>query len=177
MLTLFLITPLLATTLCYSKVLKAFCQHQAGVFPSLRHSRGNEARISVQEIRLSRSLFIVFFTFLSCWIPLWVIVVLRRFFIVRMPRNVELLCMFFLYISSSVNPVMYAEMNSLFRKEFRQIILCRSRSLVRCQCASRKNQGVVLRPVASRTHGYKLATEHAGLQDNAPQLLAIRDNY
>ena len=38
--------------------------------------------------------------------------------------------MFFLYISNTVNPVIYAGMNSSFRNEFRRIITCRSRRVV-----------------------------------------------
>ena len=130
--TLFLALPLLATTFCYSKVLKTIRQHKIEIFLSIRQNRrqGNETRISVQEINLSWSLFIVVFAFMLCWIPLWVIVILRRFFIIHMPRNLELLCMFFLYISNTVNPVIYAGMNSSFRNEFRRIITCRSRRVV-----------------------------------------------
>lgn len=130
--TLFLALPLLATTFCYSKVLNTIRQHKIEIFPSISQNRrqGNETRISVQEINLSWSLFIVVFAFMLCWIPLWVIVILRRFFIIHMPRNLELLCMFFLYISNTVNPVIYAGMNSSFRNEFRRIITCRSRRVV-----------------------------------------------
>ena len=177
-LTLFLLIPLIATTFCYSKVLKAIRQHQMGIFSSLRHIGRIDARISFQEIKLSRSLFIVVFAFMSCWIPLWVIVILRRFFILRMPRNVELLCMFFLYISNAINPLIYAGMNSSFRNEFRRIILCRSSALVSCQCAQRQNgqQGLELGVVASRLQGCRTTIEHTGLA-NAPHPVSVKDNH
>ncbi|XP_078383478.1 melatonin receptor type 1C-like [Oculina patagonica] len=133
--TLFLALPLFATVICYAKVLKSMRQH------NMAFLRRNEARITVQEIKLSRSLFIVVFTFMSCWIPLWIIVILRRFFItIYIPRNVELLCMFFLYISNTINPLIYSGMNSAFRSEFRRIITCRSSGLVSSQCSQRRNQ-------------------------------------
>ena len=98
--TLFLVIPLVATAFSYSRVLKVVRQHLTGISPSLRGLGRNDARISIQEIRLSRSLFIVIFTFLACWVPLWFIVIMRRFSLVsHMPRNMELLCMFFLYVS------------------------------------------------------------------------------
>ena len=60
-----------------------------------------------------------------CWIPFWIIVVLRRFFLVAtMPRNVELLCMFLLYFSNIFNPFVYAGMNPSFKREFHKIVLC-----------------------------------------------------
>ena len=112
--TLFLVIPLVATAFSYSRVLKVVRQHLTGISPSLIGLGRNDARISIQEIRLSRSLFIVVFTFLACWIPLWVIVIMRRFSLVsHMPRNIELLCMFFLYVSNTVNPLIYAGMNSI----------------------------------------------------------------
>ena len=105
------------------------------------NTRMSEPRISVHEIKLSRSLFIVVFTFMSCWLPLWVIVSLRRFFVsIHIPRNVELLSMFFLYISNTINPVIYSGMNSAFRGEFRRIITCKSSGLVSSQRLQRRNE-------------------------------------
>ena len=74
-LTVFFAIPLLATSFCYAKVHQTIRQHNLAF-----NMRMSEPRISVQEIKLSRSLFIVVFTFMSCWLPLWVIVLLRRFF-------------------------------------------------------------------------------------------------
>ena len=152
-LTIFLVIPLVVTAFCYSRILKAVRQHLTGISLALGGLRRNDARrgISIQEIRLSRSLFIVVFTFLACWIPFWVIVIIRRFSFVRhMPRNLELLCMFFLYISNTVNPVIYAGMNSTFRSEFRRILFSGSMSL--CACTQRQNeqQEHELGPVTSK---------------------------
>ena len=136
--TLFLALPLFATTICYAKVLKTIQRHN---MVTLSNMRRNEALISVQEINISRSLFIVVFTFMTCWLPLWIIVILKRFFTINIPRNVELLCMFFLYISNAINPVIYAGMNPAFRREFRRIITFRSSAIVSPQCSQPRNQG------------------------------------
>ena len=178
-LTLFLVLPSFATAFCYIKVLKTIRQHKIEIHPSISHMRrqGNDARISVQEINLSRSLFIVVFTFMLCWIPLWVIVILRRFFIIHMPRNVELLCMFFLYISNTINPVIYAGMNSSFRSEFRRIITCQSRRLMNFQTPFKRNaKGVwelgqislnVRRSSRTEPFGPAEQLDHSGLPDIA----------
>ena len=130
---------MVATAFSYSRVLKVVRQHLGGISPSWRGLGGNDARVSIQEIRLSRSLFIVVFTFLACWIPFWVIVIMKRFSLVsHMPRNIELLCMFFLYVSNTINPVIYAGMNSTFRSEFRRILSCGSMTL--CACTQRQNE-------------------------------------
>lgn len=122
----FLFLPLVITTVSYYKVYKQIHQHNLDVAPSLQNrSSGPEGRISAQEVRLSKSLFAVVLAFLVCWIPLWVIVLLKRFYIeYTLPRSVELLCMFFLYLSNTINPFIYAGMNRVFRREFRSIIMC-----------------------------------------------------
>ena len=132
-LTLFFLTPLIATIVSYTKVAKMIRQHNASASTTIQR-RGSaleitqtvperNTRISTHEIKLSKSLFAVVFAFMICWIPFWVIVVLRRFHLVeKMPRNVELLCMFLLYFSNTINPFIYAGMNSVFKREFRKII-------------------------------------------------------
>ena len=44
-----------------------------------------------------------------------------------MPRNLQLLCMFFLYLSNTINPFIYAGMNPVFKREFRKLICCEQR--------------------------------------------------
>ena len=121
-LTLFFLTPLTTTIISYYKVSKMIRQHNADVSATFR-SRERNTGISRHEITVSKSVFVVVLAFMICWIPLWVIVVLKRFSLVpKMPRNVELLCVFCLYLSNAINPFIYAGMNPLFRKEFRKII-------------------------------------------------------
>ena len=61
-----------------------------------------------------------------CWVPAWVITILTRlFFGNKMPRNVQLLCTFFLNISNAINPFIYAGMNPVFRREFRKLLECK----------------------------------------------------
>ena len=88
-------------------------QHNAAVSSTI-HRGGTGSSITVQEVKLSKSLFVVVFAFMICWIPFWVIVVLRRFHVVKkMPRNIELLSNFFIYLSNAINPFIYAGMNPI----------------------------------------------------------------
>lgn len=124
-LTLFFLTPLITTIFSYIKVAKTIRQHKAEGLVA-NQARQNSTSISAREIKLSKSLFAVVFAFMICWIPFWIIVVLRRFHLVAtMPRNVELLCMILLYLSNTINPFIYAGMNPIFRNEFRKILFCR----------------------------------------------------
>ena len=123
-LVLFFLTPLITTIFCYRKVGKMIRQHNENALTNIQ--QGVNTGITGHEIKISKSLFAVVFAFMVCWTPLWIIVILRRFFLVEeMPRNVELLCMFFLSLSNTINPFVYAGMNSVFRREFRKLLLCK----------------------------------------------------
>ena len=125
-LTLFFITPLTSTIISYFKVAKKIRQHnRSNAISAIQRGR-SYTEISSQEIKLSKSLFAVVFAFMMCWIPFWVIVVLRRFHLVDvMPRSVELVCMFLFYFSNTINPFIYAGMNPLFKREFRKALCCK----------------------------------------------------
>ena len=121
---LFFVLPLAVTTFSYRNVLKKIQEHNAGTAQSLRAN--NNETVTTNEIRLSKSLFVVVFAFMLCWVPAWVITILTRlFFGNKMPRNVQLLCTFFVNISNAVNPFIYAGMNPVFRREFRKLLGCK----------------------------------------------------
>lgn len=138
--TLFFITPLASTIFSYTKVAKMIRKHNASATATIQRRESARERsrrwrrskgITSHEIKLSKSLFAVVFAFMLCWVPFWVIVILRRFrFVAKMPRNVELFCMFLLYLSNTINPFIYAGMNPTFRREFRRILYCKRRCKV-----------------------------------------------
>ena len=122
---LLFLLPLIVTIFSYIKVAKKVRDHTVQMAQGIHAQRRNVA-ISVNEIRLSRSLFVVVFAFMLCWIPTWVITILTRFFEVgNIPRNLQLLCFFSLSLSNTVNPFIYAGMNPLFKREFRRILSCK----------------------------------------------------
>ena len=120
---LFFVLPLAVTIFSYRKVLKKIQEHNTGTAQSLRI---NNETVTSNEIRLSKSLFVVVFAFMLCWVPAWFITILTRLvFGNKMPRNVKLLCTFFLNISNAINPFIYAGMNPVFRREFRKLLGCK----------------------------------------------------
>ena len=125
-LTFFFLTPLMATIVSYIKVAKMIRQHNIDASFTIQRRD-----ISAHEIKVSKSLFAVVFAFMICWIPFWVIVVWRRFRLVaKIPRNVELLCMFLLYFSNTNNPFIYAGMTPVFEREFHKILFRQRRRKV-----------------------------------------------
>ena len=122
---LFVILPLAVTIFSYRKVLKKIHEHNTVLAQNVQGHGGNTT-VSAHEIRLSRSLFVVVFAFMLCWIPSWVITIMTRFKVIEnMPRNIQLVCTFFINLSNTINPFIYAGMNPLFRREFRRIVLCK----------------------------------------------------
>ena len=66
-LVLFFVLPLAVTTFSYRNVLKKIREHNAGTAQSLRAN--NNETVTTNEIRLSKSLFVVVFAFMLCWVP------------------------------------------------------------------------------------------------------------
>lgn len=123
---LFLISPLAVATVCYLKVFKTVRHHNLDIAPSLQFSHA-QGHITVQEIKISKSLFVVVLAFVVCWIPAWAVAIIIRFQVVKsIPRGVQLFCSLSIYMSSAVNPFIYAGMNRSFRQEFKKIIKCRN---------------------------------------------------
>ena len=121
---LFCILPLAVTIFSYRKTFKKIREHNNGTAQSLRRQTRNES-VSTNEVRISRSLFVVVFAFMLCWLPAWVITILTRLVVAgTMPRNVQLICAFCLSVSNTINPFIYAGMNPLFRREFRRLLGC-----------------------------------------------------
>ena len=137
----FFLTPLLTTIFSYIKVAKMIRQHNAAMSSTI-HRGATGSSINVQELRLSKSLFVVVFAFMICWIPFWVVAVLRHF--TSMPRNINVFSSFCICFSHIINPFIYAGMNRTFRSEFRKMFCC-ERRLFNCKhsqnCESNTRQG------------------------------------
>lgn len=126
----FFALPLAITIFSYRKIVKKIHQHNVEAADTF-HQQTRVPGISTHEIRISRSLFVVVFAFILCWLPLWIISILTRLRVVgRMPRNLELLCTFCLSLSNTINPFIYAGMNPLFRNAFRRILRCESHNSI-----------------------------------------------
>lgn len=114
----------------YLHVYKVITQHNRNVFPGF-HNRTNQARLAIQEIRISRALFFVTAVFVVCWLPTWVIALVKRLQpAVKLHRSWKLVPVFLPFLSSAINPFIYAGNNPTFRSEFKRLF-----------CLSRKYKG------------------------------------
>lgn len=121
----FFLLPLGTATVSYYKVFTAISQHNLNMV-STNEGGEQQGRLTAKEIKITKSLAIIVLAFGLCWVPFWVIAVMQRFTSdAVVPRNVQLLCTFLLFFSSTVNPFIYAGMNLSFRAEFRSLLICR----------------------------------------------------
>ena len=122
--TLFLVLPISIAFFSYYKITKKVNQHKVDVAPSLELNATNRAGrgLSVQEIKLCRVLSYVVAGFLLCWVPMWLFIFWKRFSPDTAPRGIQLSAIFLLFLSSTINPFIYAATNRKFRDEFYQLL-------------------------------------------------------
>ena len=119
---LFVVSPFSIGLFSYCRIYLKICQHQVNVVPSLQNLRNQAGRISVQEINMSRTLAYVAAGFLLCWISMWAFTLWILFSPDTAPRTVQLTVLFLFFLSSTINPFIYAARNRVFREEFRQLL-------------------------------------------------------
>ena len=119
---LFFAVPFAIGLFSYCKIFLRTRQHEVDVAATLRNLRNQAGRISVQEINMSRTLSYVAAGFLHCWIPMWAFTLWKRFSPDTAPRTVQLTAIFLVFLSSTINPFIYAARNRAFREEFCKLL-------------------------------------------------------
>ena len=91
-----------------------------------RHKVHNRNKIIVsQEKRAAKTLGIIMGCFVVCWLPFFIVAVLRPFYPV--PSVVTEIITWLGYFNSLINPGIYTFFNQDFRRAFYKIITCRMR--------------------------------------------------
>ena len=122
----YFVFPMSVAVFSYYKIFKSIRSHSLAVAPSFQQTTtNNQATVSVQEIKLSKSLAFVMAGFVLCWIPRWATGLTNRFLPKPVPRIVPLIDTYFIFVSCAINPFIYSGTNRLFRKELRRILCCR----------------------------------------------------
>ncbi|XP_050502365.1 5-hydroxytryptamine receptor 2A isoform X1 [Diabrotica virgifera virgifera] len=123
---------------CKLRSLKLQLNHTTSNLTNFRllASRVRRKHISANSVaneqKASKVLGIVFFTFVLCWSPFFV---LNIFFAVcplcEVPKDVVVVCLWLGYVSSTINPIIYTVFNKTFRGAFIRLLLCRCKRLSR----------------------------------------------
>ena len=120
----FFLLPFAIASACYYQVLKATRRHNLLMGMTLPQTV-HRGRHRIQEVNVNKSLIAVALAFVLCWIPTAVIALSFRFKNSSdVPRDLQIASVFLLYVSSAVNPFIYAGTSKHFRRGLCQLLLC-----------------------------------------------------
>ena len=113
----FIVVVFCLSLVCFSyyHVSKKIREHNAGVHLSLNG-------VSVQEIDLSKVLFILVFAFVLCWLPTFGVILIIRVIIGKAPHALAVVIPFLFQTSSVLNPIIYGALSPPFQREFRRLL-------------------------------------------------------
>lgn len=127
----FVIIAFIVIVVCYTLVFMSIRRHQLSVVSSLLAGQARSSNLSVEEIKISKLLFMTVLGFALCWVPSLVIITMDRVAThTTPPRARTLLCTYLNYFSAALNPFIYGVMNRSFRAEYKRILLCRKTQIV-----------------------------------------------
>jgi len=109
---------------CYCKVFFNIREHARKVSSTFCRTR---ERVNVEEIKITRTVFGVVMFFLICWIPEYILSMIIRLQPNLLHPIVDRIVVFFLFLSSSLTPWVYAATNRQFRAEFKRLLICKLR--------------------------------------------------
>ena len=117
---LYIAAPLTIIVVCYVKVFRSVSRLNRVFCPGVNP---RQLRANVEEAKVTKTLVVVLFGFACCWLPIFVMDILDA---VRgeltIPRQVYLTNGFLIYLSSTINPVIYGIMNRQFRREYKALL-------------------------------------------------------
>jgi len=120
--------PTSITVYCYMRVFQTVNKHNK----QFAKSRGSNNNLSVEEIKITRTLFVVLLVYMTCWTPILIIDLIDTFRgYWSMSRDVYTFYSFLGVVSSATNPIIYGVMNPQFKKEYLKIVCCKA---FRCRC-------------------------------------------
>ena len=107
-------------TICYVKVFREVSRlNRVFSHPNDLH----QLRVNVEEAKVTKTLLAVLVGFSCCWLPIGV---MDNIDAVRgehtLPRRAYITYAFLLYLSSAINPFIYAAMSKQFRREYKDIL-------------------------------------------------------
>ena len=124
--TAFLVTvyvglPTCVVIFCYLRIFQTVRSHNN----NFQTTQESSSTVNVEEIKITRTLFVIVIFFNLCWTPILLIDILDT---IRgswsLPREAYVAYSFLATISSALNPIIYGVMNKNFRREYLKIIRC-----------------------------------------------------
>ncbi|KAJ9588211.1 hypothetical protein L9F63_018375, partial [Diploptera punctata] len=108
-----------------NNIASAACSNSVSGIPLSTHKKLRFAL--AKERKASTTLGIIMSAFTVCWLPFFVLALIRPF--LTIPRSLSSLFLWLGYANSLLNPIIYATLNRDFRRPFQQILFFRCGSL------------------------------------------------
>ncbi|XP_073947817.1 5-hydroxytryptamine receptor 2A isoform X5 [Choristoneura fumiferana] len=101
--------------------------------PNRKKQRSMTANAVANEQKATKVLGLVFFTFVLCWAPFFLLNILFAACpTCSVPDNVVDVCLWLGYVSSTINPIIYTIFNRTFRAAFLRLLCCQCSRRGRC---------------------------------------------
>lgn len=143
MVTVYIGLPTCVIFYCYLRIFQTVRSHNT----NFQTSGVASHTVNVEEIKITRTLFVIVVFFNLCWTPVLLIDIADT---IRgtwtFPREVYITYSFLATISSALNPIIYGVLNKNFQKEYRKILCCsycRTQSIVEPFIPTDKGQSIV----------------------------------
>ena len=119
--TAYSVVPAVVIIISYVKVSRTIKAHNANIAGNLS-TNGRDTGLSVEEIKITNTLFLLVLGFAVCWGPSFVIVLIVNVYYDHMPHVFSFIAAFLLALSSAINPFIYTITNRNFKNEFSKIL-------------------------------------------------------
>ncbi|NXP12604.1 FFAR4 protein, partial [Thinocorus orbignyianus] len=121
----FFLVPGLVIVICYSKILQITKASRRSLNASLAYTESHQIRVSQQDYKLFRALFVLMISFFIMWSPVMVVILLilvQSHTDLRISPPVFFWIALFTFANSAVNPILYNVVH--FRRKCQEILLC-----------------------------------------------------
>ena len=105
---------------CYLRVFKALKIHERTVAKNLRNGNTRKVSLSLEDIKVTKILFVTVVAFIFCWTPLLVLDIVDIFLGSgwQLTRETYYMYTIFGLSSSAINPIIYGVMNPSYRRAY-----------------------------------------------------------
>jgi hypothetical protein len=99
------------------------------VSPTLSTNANRRLHSSLRERKASITLGVIMCAFICCWLPFFILALLRPFVSERIPDWASSVSLWLGYVNSMLNPIIYVTFHQDFRRAFKYILLCRCKAM------------------------------------------------
>jgi melatonin receptor type 1A len=167
--------PTVIIIICYLQVFLALRKHRQTLLKPRTEMRPKFQRITVEDIRITKTLFATVVGYLLCWMPILLIELIDLGIgeAGSLPRQVYFMFTMCALSSSAINPIIYGVMNKTFRREYKQAFACAAvccnGNTVRPFKSNAQTQPVTITRVNTRTKS-DIEIKNFGLLDKITEI-------